>query len=268
MHPLPDARTRRQSPDISVIVPVYQNADTLRELYERLSHVLIGLQLSYEFLFVDDACPKGSSIVLRELAREDVHVAVLELKRNVGQQHAILTGLKYSVGERLVVMDADLQDPPEAIPELLAKMREGYAAVFAGRRGPYEPPLRLFTSRMFKELLHLLCGVPADAGPFVVMTRDLSERVLATANPNPHLVTLIGCTRLPVISIPVARAQRPSGSSGHSSWARFRLALSAVEFALLCKLWPNREILQHRIQDAPIANRIGARFEIRYKRGE
>ena len=257
MHKLTNASTgalRRRGPEISVVVPVYRNAATLRELHDRLSPLLTALRHSYELVFVDDACPEGSLNILKELTQVDAHVAVLELERNMGQQWAVLVGLAHSRGERLVVLDADLQDSPEAIPDLLAKLQEGFAAVFAGRRGRYESPLRLLSSRMFKGLLHLLCGVPSDAGLFVVMTRHMSERLLTLGSPNPHLLAMIGCTRLPTISIPVVRVPRQTGRSGHSSWARFRLALSAVTFVLSCRLRPNRKSSNHQIDEIAIRN--------------
>lgn len=142
-------------PEISVVVPVYCNADTVSALRERLRQVLESEPLSYEILFVNDACPAESLMALRGLAEGDAAVRVVPLERNVGQHRAVLIGLAQTRGRHVVVMDADLQDPPEAIPEMRRTLMRGYDAVFAGRRGRYESTGRLVTSRVFKTLLAL-----------------------------------------------------------------------------------------------------------------
>jgi glycosyltransferase involved in cell wall biosynthesis len=135
------------SPSVSVIVPVYRNRATLRELHRRVSAVLEGAGRTFEILFVNDDCPAGSLEVLRELTAGDARVAVLSLASNVGQHQAVVTALSEARGEWVVVMDADLQDPPEALPELLRAGEAGFSAVFAGRCGEYESRFRLLTSR-------------------------------------------------------------------------------------------------------------------------
>ncbi|MDO8671768.1 MAG: glycosyltransferase family 2 protein, partial [Dehalococcoidia bacterium] len=217
-----------EHPEITVVVPVYRNSATLRELYSRLRQTLSARQLSYEIVFVDDACPEASLDVLREIALADERVAVLVLERNVGQHRAVLAGLSQAQGQYIVVMDADLQDPPEAIPALLSKLKEGYAAVFAGRRGRYESRMRLFTSVLFKRLLALLSGVPPDAGMFVAMNRQMADSLLTFDASKPFVVAMIGCTRLPLTSIPVRRTQRHDGRSAYSSWKRFKTGCLAL----------------------------------------
>src|SRR5438067_1542306 len=159
---------------LTVVLPVYRNADTLPALHAALHRVLDAQPLDYELLFVDDACPAGSLRVLESLAARDPRVAVLALDRNVGQHRAILAGVELARGARIVVMDADLQDPPEAIPALLARLAQGPDAVFAGRRGRYESPPRLLSSWLLKRLLWLLCGLPPDAGAFLAIHRELA----------------------------------------------------------------------------------------------
>ena len=221
--------------DLSVVVPVYGNADTLRTLHERLVRALDGAALAFEVLFVDDASPDRSRAVLEELASSDPRVALLGLERNVGQQQAVIAGLAQARGAWVVVMDADLQDPPEAILALLAHGRLGYKAVFAGRRGAYESPLRLLTSRLFKRLLSLLCGVPADAGIFVAMHRSLVERLLKMGGPKPFVVAMIGCAGLPMATLPVVRDVRPNGASAYSTWGRIKSGWRGIAFVLAWK---------------------------------
>lgn len=249
-----------QDPEISIVVPVYRNADMLKELYRRLHYVLESLSLPCEILFVDDACPADSLAILKALSQGDSRVAVLALERNIGQQRAILMGLNHARGRYLVVMDADLQDPPEAISDLLAKLQEGFAAVFAGRRGRYESPARLLTSRIFKHLLHLMCGVPADAGMFVAMNRQMVERLLAYREPRPFVLAMIGCTGLPLASIPVVRSQRARGRSGYSLWGRLKTALLALALVPFWKWRPRPLSAGNWVDQAAVRAYIGARF--------
>jgi len=217
-------------PQVSIVVPVYRNADTLAELHRRVSRA-VGERWSLEIVFVDDACPAGSLEVLRRLARDDRRVAVVALAANVGQNRAVLTGLGYARGEAVVVMDADLQDPPEAVPLLVDALGPSADAVFAGRRGAYQSAARMACTHVFRWVLHQLSQhrLPRDAGLFVAMQRGLAERLaLSTDDPHPYVVGMIGRAHVPVHSIPVERQPNPSGRSGYSGWMRLRLAVHAV----------------------------------------
>lgn len=221
-------------PRVSVVIPVYRNADTLAELHRRLAGA-VGGGRTLEVVFVDDACPAGSLAVLRTLARADGRVGVVALAANVGQNRAVLTGLRYARGEVVVVMDADLQDPPEAVPLLLDALAGGPGAVFAGRRGSYQSAARMASTRLFRWVLHHLSGrrLPRDAGLFVAMSAALAERLARSADPHPYVVGMIGRAGVPVRSVPVARQPNPQGRSGYSGWKRLRLAAHAFRAFLL-----------------------------------
>jgi len=216
---------------ISVVIPVYMNAATVEALHRRLE---IALRASGEpqLVFVDDACPDGSGDVLDRLGRDHAEVEVLHLAENRGQHPAALAGLAQAGGEWTVVMDADLQDPPEAVPALLEVGERGYDAVFAGRRGRYESPGRLLTSRLFKRALAITCNVPADAGMFVILNRLAVERLRDMNGPPAHLPAMIGRAGLRVTSVPVRRAPREHGSSAYTSRHRLRIAANALRWAL------------------------------------
>jgi polyisoprenyl-phosphate glycosyltransferase len=222
----------RESPDVSVVVPVYDNGDTVFPLHEKIRQVLRRENLTHEIIFVNDACPFGSLAVLQRLAATDGHVKVTALERNVGQHRAVLLGLERARGRSAVIMDGDLQDPPEAIPTLLGELKKGRAAVFAGRCGRYEPGGRLLTSRAFKTLLHKLSGVPPDAGMYVAVNRATIDHLVSRREKHPFVVAMIGTSGLPCASIPVQRARRPSGRSRYNSWMRIRAAFHAVRIAL------------------------------------
>ena len=221
-------------PEVSIILPVYKNRDTIKELHRQLSDVLAGRTL--EFVFVDDACPENSLGELRKLASEDKCLAVVAFSENQGQQRAVLAGLQHARGEIVVVMDADLQDPPDAVPRLLDKLAEGYDVVFAGRAGKYQVGHRLLTSRLYKWTLHILLGVPVDAGLFMVLKREHIQALLALPTDNPHLVAMFGALQLKNTSIPVERDVRPVGVSAYTSWMRLKVGLGAAFWAFRWKI--------------------------------
>lgn len=147
-------------------------------------------------------------------------MAVTVLERNVGQHRALEVGLQAEPdAQAWVCLDADLQDPPEAVPVLLDRLARGdVRAVFAGRRGTYEPPLRLLAGRAHRAVLGRLTGLPPDAGAFVAMDAPARSLVLTTRSPS--LVAAIGAARLPVASIPVPRDVRLLGASAWTLRAR------------------------------------------------
>ena len=216
---------------MSVVVPVYGNGGTLRVLHDRLRRVLGGEGLEYEIIFVNDACPFASLVVLDGIASEDPGVRVMALPDNVGQHRAVLIGLAQARGRCAVIMDGDLQDPPEAVPRLLEKL-DSHAAVFAGRRGRYESRGRLATSRLFKTLLSVLTGVPRDAGMYVALRCDMIQHLLARREKTPFVVAMIGTSGMAVASVPIHRSPRPSGHSCYSGRTRLKAALAAVRIAL------------------------------------
>jgi polyisoprenyl-phosphate glycosyltransferase len=214
------------APTISVVVPVFGNAVTLAELHRRIQVALAGYWECCELIFVNDASPDASGEVLHA-AGADPRVRVLTLEQNVGQNAAVLRGLGAAAGDVAIVLDADLQDPPEAIPRLLERLTLGVDVVFAGRRGAYQRPLRRVTSRVWKTFLHLATGrrLPADAGLFLAMNRTAISHLLDHAEPRPYILGVLGRSGLKMTSIPVARAARPSGSSAYSGWDRLKLAV-------------------------------------------
>lgn len=216
-------------PDVSIIVPVYDNALTLPELNARLLEAL-STSNNFEIIFVNDACPFGSQLVLAELARKDTRVRVVAQALNGGQNRAVLAGLEQARGATIVVMDADLQDPPEAVPLLLQTLAaQSGGVVFAGRRGSYESSVRMLSGHALRLIRSLLLrAMPYDAGLFVAFDRSVADRLLSYHDPQPYVVALIGRTGARMTSIPVARARHPHGGSGYSATARLRLGWHAL----------------------------------------
>ena len=216
--------------DVSVVLPVYRNRETLAELHSRLSATLAVAAPRYELVFVNDACPEGSAAVLADLAARDPRVRTVSLTRNVGQQRAAWLGLLATRGAWAVVMDADLQDPPEAVPDLLSAATPGVDAVLAAWTGRYEGRGRLATSRAFKILREKLTGYPRDAGMFLALRRPLVDEILRHDVPHPFLPSLVGLSGRRFITVPVERLARPRGASAYTGAALLVRALREIVF--------------------------------------
>ena len=213
---------------IAVVVPVYRNAATLAPLVERLGAALAGRD--WRVRLVVDACPSGSVEVA--LALTGPRVAVTGLVVNGGQHAALRQGLANEPDADVwVCMDADLQDPPEAVPLLLDRLAaDDVAAVFAGRRGEYESWVRRFSGGLHRRVAARLTGLPPDAGAFLAMGRPVRDAVLATESPS--VVLAVGVTRRPVTSVPVTRDLRPEGRSAWTARARLAQSVRSLTWAL------------------------------------
>ena len=214
---------------VAVVVPVYRNEDTLRPLVSRLGAALDAHDWSVRL--VVDASPDGSAAVAAELA-VDPRVVAQVLPHNVGQHRALALGLAAADdADAWVCLDADLQDPPEAVPALLDRLARGdVAAVFAGRRGAYEGRARLLTGRLHRALMGRLTGLPPDAGAFLALDARGREAVLRLQGPS--LVAALGAARLPVDSVPTERAPREAGTSSWTARARLRQSARTLAWTL------------------------------------
>jgi len=230
-------------PELSVVIPIYKNSETLEELYRRLSLSVQSLNVEYEILFINDASPDNSLSILNDLAFRDPNVGIVSLGSNIGQHPATLIGLRYARGKYALSMDADLQDPPEAIPDLwhAIKGTPRLGVVFAGKSGKYESQNRLAAAFVFKHFLHWICGTPYDAGGFCLMNREVIMKLRCFPVKRAYLLSMIGSCQLPMKSIPVSRRLRPVGESSYTNWQRFRLGCYGIWIALNFK-W--KKILQ------------------------
>lgn len=164
-------------PVLSIVTPVFDERENLPVLYQRLVAVLEATEPQFEIVFVDDGSRDGSLDILCGLAARDARVTVVELARNFGHQVAISAGLDYARGEGVIVMDADLQDPPEVLPQFIAKWREGHDVVYAIRARRKEGALKQLAYRVFYRLLQRIASIqiPLDSGDFCIMDRRVVE---------------------------------------------------------------------------------------------
>ncbi len=218
---------------IAVVVPVYGNAATLEPLAARLGDALAGR--AWRLRFVVDASPDDSAAVAHRLAAGDERIAVTGLTENVGQHRALAAGLAAEPeADAWVCLDADLQDPPEAVPLLLDRLDRGdVEVVFAGRRGAYESLGRRVTGTLHRRVAARLTGLPKDAGAFLAMRSAVRLAVLTEmAAGAPSVVLSIGRSGRPVTSVPVARERRPVGTSAWTPRARLRQSWDSLRWAL------------------------------------
>jgi polyisoprenyl-phosphate glycosyltransferase len=169
-------------PYLSVVLPCYNESQVIRETHRRLAAVCRGLGRAYEIIVVNDGSKDTTWAQLLELAKEDRHLVAVNLSRNHGHQLALSAGLHFARGERILIMDADLQDPPELLPEMLRKMDEGVDVVYAQRRSrPGDAPLKRFFCAVFYRLLDRLADsrIPLDTGDFRLISRRVCDLILA-----------------------------------------------------------------------------------------
>src|SRR5688500_5055513 len=171
----PAARERdAPRPVISVVAPVWNEAPALPLFYERMVAVLDGLGEPWELILVDDGSTDASRRIMRELHARDPRVKMLSFSRNFAHQVAITAGLDYAAGDAVVVIDSDLQDPPEVIPELVARWREGYGVVYAVRAARAgETWFKKLTASVCYRLIRRIANVdiPVDTGDFRLFDR-------------------------------------------------------------------------------------------------
>lgn len=164
---------------ISIVIPVYNEAAVLPELYKRLINVIASINYNFEIIFVDDGSKDESwNLISSIYSHNREGIRAISFSRNFGHQVAITAALDYSQGQAVIVMDADLQDPPEMIPSLIEKWQEGYDVVYAVRtERPGEGAFKRGTAAFFYRLLRRLAriDIPADAGDFRLMSRRAVE---------------------------------------------------------------------------------------------
>jgi glycosyltransferase involved in cell wall biosynthesis len=155
-------------------------------------------------------------------------VRVVRLQSNAGQDGALRAGLRTCRGDWAVLLDADLQDPPEGAAALWARKDEGWDAIFAQRAGVYTTPARHFTSRLYRGLVSAVAGLPPRACLFVLLNRRLIDRIAATSRPRPSLLAAIAASRASCTSVEVMRAQRLQGKSAYTSLRRLDKGLASL----------------------------------------
>jgi len=214
-----------------VAIPVHNEEGVLPDLLARVQKVLDGLPPGpHEILFVDDGSTDRSFEILCQAARKDARIVAIALSRNFGHQAAITAALDHVSGDAVVVMDGDLQDVPEVVPEFVEKFREGYDVVYAQRVRRKEPlPLRLCYFVFYRMMASLSdIRLPLDSGDFGLMSRRVVDHVRRMPEHHRYLRGMRSWVGFRQIGIPVERAERHSGKSKYSVMRLMKLAFDGI----------------------------------------
>lgn len=223
--------TTAQGVVLSVLVPVYNEIDVLPEFHRRLTAVLGACAPTYEVMYVNDGSTDGSLAWLEDLCDRDPAVALVDLSRNFGKEIAMAAGLDHVVGEAVVVIDADLQDPPEVIPRLLEQWRAGYDNVFARRRRREgETWLKKASAAWFYKLIGRLSRVdiPRDTGDFRLLSRKAVQALRQLREQHRFMKGLFAWIGYPSIAVEYDRDPRMAGQTKFNYWKLWNFAIEGI----------------------------------------
>lgn len=217
---------------LSVVVPCANEEEVLPSTHGRLIAVLEGLtDLDFEILYVDDGSTDSTPLVLRQLQGRDARVRVVRLSRNFGHQMAITAGMEHATGDAVVVIDADLQDPPEVIPEFVKMWKQGHDVVYGvrvAREG--ETHFKLWTAKVFYRLIGRLSDtqIPLDSGDFRLIDRRVLEALVAMPERDRYIRGMVSWLGFSQVPVPYHRAARDAGKTKFSLFRMMRFATDGI----------------------------------------
>jgi dolichol-phosphate mannosyltransferase len=218
-------------PKYSLLIPIYNEEETIAELYRRVSAVMDRLDDSAELVLVNDGSRDKSLTMIRELHQGDPRICYLSLARNFGHQIAVTAGLNFVRGQVVVILDADLQDPPELIPNMIEKWRQGYQVVYAQRiRRKKEGWFKRFTAYSFYRILKYLAeiDIPTDTGDFCLMDRQVVDLLNAMPERNRYLRGLRSWVGFRQTAIKFERDARYAGEVKYTFRKSLALAINSL----------------------------------------
>ncbi len=218
-------------PKYTLIVPIYNEEETIPEMYRRLNSLMDRLDGSCELILINDGSKDKSIFLLRDLHHKDPRVCYLSLARNFGHQVAVTAGLNFARGKAVIILDADLQDPPELIPEMIEKWQQGYQVVYAQRTKRHkESWFKRFTAYGFYRLLKGLADVdiPTDTGDFCLMDRCVVDILNAMPERNRYIRGLRSWVGFQQTSVKFERSPRYAGEVKYTFRKSFSLAINSL----------------------------------------
>jgi dolichol-phosphate mannosyltransferase len=217
--------------EVSVIIPIYNEQEIIPELYSRLQKSVSKISQNYELIFVNDGSKDASIQELKKIANADSHVLYINFSRNFGHQIAVTAGLHHATGNAIVIIDGDLQDPPELIPELYAKYKEGYKIVGArrvSRKG--ETFFKKVTAKAYYRILKRITNVdiPVDTGDYRLIDRKVVQAILAMDEPDKYIRGQVAWTGFKTTFVNFERDERRFGRTGYSLKKMTKFAIDGI----------------------------------------
>lgn len=220
-----------ESVTLTIAVPVYNEFESLPELYAQVREVMEEIGEPWELILIDDGSQDGSTNIIRALAAEDKRVRPVIFARNHGHQIAVTAGLDYSRGDAVVIMDADLQDPPQVIQDLVAKWQEGYEVVYAVRKERVgETRFKKFTAALFYRIINRITDVdiPLDTGDFRLLDRKVVDTLNQMRERHRFPRGMAAWVGFRQIGVDYKREARFAGETKYPFSKMLRLALNAI----------------------------------------
>ncbi len=217
---------------VSVVIPMYYEEEVANECYQRMKSVLTAIpNYEYEIVFINDGSKDKTLEILEEIAKEDKNVKVLSFSRNFGHQCAVTAGIKHVSGDAIVIIDADLQDPPELIPEMLKLWEQGYEVIYGKRKlREGESKFKLLTAKMFYQTLNALSDVdiPKDTGDFRLVDKKVVDVINELPEHNKFLRGLFSWVGFKQTPFEYERKERFAGETKYPLKKMLKLASDGI----------------------------------------
>ncbi|KGF81232.1 hypothetical protein IA69_14395 [Massilia sp. JS1662] len=230
-HPALAPRKSGEMPSISIVAPAYNEQEVLGEFHRRVTEVMAGLGCQYEIVLVNDGSRDNTLALMYALRARDPHISVVDLSRNFGKEIALSAGLDHTKGDVVVVLDSDLQDPPELIPQMLDIWREGYDVVYGMRTArDGETWFKKATAKYFYRLIKSVSRVdiPKDTGDFRLMSRRAVEALSKLREEHRFMKGLFAWVGFPSSPILYRRDPRAAGETKWNYWKLWNFALEGI----------------------------------------
>ncbi|MCM3772741.1 MULTISPECIES: glycosyltransferase family 2 protein [Priestia] len=215
----------------SIVVPVYNEEEVIHETYRRLTEVMRSTKEAYELLFVNDGSRDRTAEIIKDYSEQDPAVVLLDFARNFGHQIAITAGMDYARGEAVVVIDADLQDPPELILEMIEKWKQGFDVVYAKRtKRKGETYFKKQTAAMFYRFLRAMTDIdiPLDTGDFRLLDRKVCNQMNSIQEKNRFVRGLVSWVGFKQIAVEYERDERLAGESKYPLKKMLKLSMDGI----------------------------------------
>ncbi len=215
----------------SILIPMYNEEEVIEETYHRLKKVMDKIGESYELVFVNDGSKDRSAQIISDLAKTDENIRLIDFSRNFGHQIAVTAGLDYVQGEAIVIIDADLQDPPEVIPQMLEKWREGYDVVYGKRlKRQGETAFKKASAHIYYRVLGALTdgNIPRDTGDFRLINRKVCEAIKELPEKNRFLRGMVNWVGFNQIAVEYVRDERWAGETKYPLKKMLKFAADGI----------------------------------------